>query len=540
MEKFFNIAGPCNPAKHYMLSATARLPEVASLIRKEQYFVIHAQRQCGKTTAILAMRNEINAGGERVAMYCSLEAAEGVADPEKGIPMICERIRSASKGVIDLKGSVTEVEYQNDPTLRSIASGGVSNLLSALSVAAGKPLVVFFDEVDCLCDATLIAFLRQLRDGAISKTKGVDFPASIALVGMRNIRDYKAKIRPDHESLGSASPFNVLTEAMTIRTFTDDEIAALYAQHTAATGQVFEPEALRLACEYTCGQPYLVNALARWCVEKIHHDDYSKPITAADMHEAKERIIRERGTHLDSLMERMKEPRVRRVVEPVMLGKDIAFDELQDDVRLVLDLGILKQSRGVLAPANPMYAEIIGRYISWGTQMDAERRVPETPWVRDDGVDMQGLLLAFQDFWRENAQMNRAPFDYNEAYPHIVLQAFLQRVLNGISPERSEHCEAMSLEGCGEIIREMALGKGALDLGVLFRGGKYAVEVKLRYLWDKSPEKALQQVRRYTDHLGVDEGWLVVFDPDMSKPWDEKISHEDCVVDGKAIHLFFC
>jgi hypothetical protein len=495
-----------------------------SLIRKKQYFVIHAQRQCGKTTAILALRNEINAGGERVAMYCSLEAAEGVADPVKGIPIVYSLIQNAARQVESLRSCPAISVAPSDVDSAAMAASGVSGLLSELSNFAGKPLVVFFDEVDCLCDATLIAFLRQLRDGAISKTKGVDFPASIALVGMRNIRDYKAKIRPDRESLGSASPFNVLTEAMTLRTFTDDEIAALYAQHTAATGQVFEPEALRLACEYTCGQPYLVNALARRCVEKIHHDDYSRPITAADMHEAKEKIIRERGTHLDSLMERMKEPRVRRVVEPVMLGKDIAFDELQDDIRLVLDLGILKQSRGVLAPANPMYAEIIGRYISWGTQMDAERRVPETPWVRDNGVDMQGLLLAFQDFWRENAQMNRAPFDYNEAYPHIVLQAFLQRVLNG----------------GGEIIREMALGKGALDLGVLFRGGKYAVEVKLRYLWDKSPGKALQQVRRYTDHLGVDEGWLVVFDPDMSKSWDEKISHEDCVVDGKAIHLFFC
>ena len=524
MERFFNIAGPCNPADHYMLSATARLPEIVSLIRKKQYFVIHAQRQCGKTTALLALRNEINAGDERVAMYCSLEAAEGVADPEKGIPMICERIRSASKGLIDLKAGVMEIEYQNDSTLRSIVSGGVSNLLSALSVAAGKPLVVFFDEVDCLCDATLIAFLRQLRDGAISKTKGVDFPASIALVGMRNIRDYKAKVRPESESLGSASPFNVLTKAMTLRTFTDDEVAALYAQHTAETGQIFEPEAVRLACEYTCGQPYLVNALARWCVEEIHHDDYSQPVTAADMHAAKERIIRERGTHLDSLMERMKEPRVRRIVEPVMLGADVAYDDLQDDVRLVLDLGILKQVRGTLLPANPMYAEIIGRYISWGSQMDAERKVPDTPWVKDDGLDMQGLLLAFQDFWRENAQMNRAPFEYNEAYPHIVLQAFLQRVLNG----------------GGEIIREMALGKGALDLGVLFRGGKYAVEVKLRYLWDKSPEKALAQVRGYTDRLGVETGWLVVFDPDLTKPWDEKISHEDRTVDGKTIHVFFC
>ena len=142
--------------------------------------------------------------------------------------------------------------------------------------------------------------------------------------------------------------------------------------------------------------------------------------------------------------------------------------------------------------------------------------------VRADLVAFR--LLAFQDFWRENAQMNRAPFEYNEAYPHIVLQAFLQRVLNG----------------GGEIIREMALGKGALDLGVLFKGRKYAVEVKLRYLWDKNPDKALSQVRGYIDRLGVDEGWLVVFDPDMAKPWDEKISHEDRTVDGKPIHVFYC
>ena len=525
MERFFNIAGPCNPAKHYMLAATDRLPDVVSLIRKEQYFVVHAQRQCGKTTAMLALRNEINAGSERVAMYCSLEAAEGVSDPAKGMPIVYSLIQNAAGQATALADCPARNVAPSSVDAAAMASSGISGLLSELSKFAGKPLVVFFDEVDCLCDATLVAFLRQLRDGAISKMKGVDFPASIALVGMRNIRDYKARIRPDHESLGSASPFNVLTEAMTLRTFTDAEIAALYAQHTADTGQAFEPEAVRLACEYTCGQPYLVNALARWCVEKIHRDDYSAPITAADMHEAKEKIIRERGTHLDSLMERMKEPRVRRIVEPVMLGEERPVSRNSDDYLYALDLGLVKEDAKLrLVPANPMYAETIARYLTRDDQDDMVASVPETPWAGEDGLDMRGLLLAFQDFWRENAQMNRAPFEYNEAYPHIVLQAFLQRVLNG----------------GGEIIREMALGKGALDLGVLFRGAKYAVEVKLRYLWEKNPDKALAQVRGYVDRLGVEEGWLVVFDPDMAKPWEEKISHEDRIVDGKAIHVFFC
>ena len=524
MERFFNIAGPCNPAKHYTLPAMARLPDAVSLIRKEQYFVVHAQRQCGKTTAFLALANEINAGTDRVAVYCSLEAVQEFPRAEDGMSKICALIQNAAAGmsVFDsLAGAAWPVDAMKPDAV--IVSGVYVALSRMAAAVAPKPLVVFFDEADCLGETTLITFLRQLRNGKIDAFKGTPFPASIALIGMRDIRDYKARIRPDSESLGSASPFNVLTEAMSLRTFTDEEVATLYAQHTAETGQAFEPEAVVAACHYSGGQPYLVNALARWCVEKIHGERYGETVTAADMHEAKEKIIRERGTHLDSLMERMKEPRVRRVVEPVMTGEDIEADDLNDDIRLVLDLGILRREGGSLVPSNPMYSEIIGRYLSFNTQERMKRVVPETPWVKGDGLDMQGLLLAFQDFWRENAGMNKAPFEYNEAYPHIVLQAFLQRVING----------------GGEIIREMALGKGALDLGVLFRGGKYAVEVKLKYLYEKNPEKACDQICRYMDHLGVGEGWLVVFDPKLGD-WDAKLRHEDVVRGGKTVHVFFC
>ena len=523
MGKIFNIAGPCVPGKHYMLPALARLPDVRRLIEDESYFVVHAQRQCGKTTAFRALVDDINAVGERLAMYCSLEVVQEYPDPADGIPMIYEKIRAEAKYRPELRECPALAKNNEAYTPKEMESSAVGELLAALSVYAGKPFVVFFDEVDCLSGATLVTFLRQLRDGCISRTKGRDFPASIALIGMRNIRDFKAKIRHDAASLGSASPFNVITRAMTLRTFTLDEVGELYRQHTEATGQAFEPGCAERAFEYSGGQPYLVNALAKWCVDEIHDRRYGETVTLADFHEAKEKIIRERGTHLDSLMERMKEPRVRSVVEPVMLGEEIAADDLNDDVRLVLDLGILKSEGGGLVPANPMYAEIIGRYLSYNTQERMRRVVPETPWVKDDGLDMQGLLLAFQDFWRENAEAGSAPFGYREAYPHIVLQAFLQRVING----------------GGQIIREMALGKGALDLGVLFRGGKYAVEVKLKYNYEKSPEKAYAQVLRYVDHLGQAEGWLVVFDPKLGD-WDAKLRHEDVVRDGKTVHVFFC
>jgi hypothetical protein len=85
----------------------------------------------------------------------------------------------------------------------------------------------------------------------------------VALVGMRDIRDYKSKIREGRETLGSASPFNVITESLTIGNFSLDEVENLYLQHQHETGQIMEHKAIERAYYSTSGQPWLVNALAR-------------------------------------------------------------------------------------------------------------------------------------------------------------------------------------------------------------------------------------------------------------------------------------
>ena len=102
---------------------------------------------------------------------------------------------------------------------------------------------------------------------------------SIALVGMRNIRDYKSKIRDNQETLGSASPLNVITEALTIKNFSIHDIEILYAQHTQTTGQVFEKPVTEKIFAQTDGQLWLVNAIAKEIIEKILDNDYTKHIT---------------------------------------------------------------------------------------------------------------------------------------------------------------------------------------------------------------------------------------------------------------------
>ncbi len=110
MSRWFNIGGPCNSADHYMLAAVERLPEVVSLIRKKQYFVVHAPRQCGKTTAFQALADEINAKGEMVALYCSVENAQGLDDPARGLPSVVGQVRAAVDADPAIFGNVTTHE----------------------------------------------------------------------------------------------------------------------------------------------------------------------------------------------------------------------------------------------------------------------------------------------------------------------------------------------------------------------------------------------------------------------------------------------
>ena len=516
-ERRFNTTGPCFPNEHYMLDALTRLPDIEQFIAGRLYFVLHASRQSGKTTALKALVKKLNAAGSVAAIYCSLEKVQGMSRPEDALLSIATYIGRSALFYSVFKERHIDVIPVEETINAKKASTIVLDTISRLCEAAGKPVVILFDEADCIPASSIVSFLRQLRDGYISRDE-MPFPMSIALVGMRNIRDFKAKIRPNAETLGSSSPFNVIQEALTLRNFTEEEVGELYAQHTTATGQIFTPEAVHRAYELSCGQPWIVNAIAAECVEKIHKTDL-EPVTMDDVNAARESLVRRRDTHFDSLFERLKEPRVRKIVEPVILGGNRTIDLIEDDSVYVQDLGLLKEEGGTLVPSNPMYAELIGRALTWSLQCDAKLKVPEVPWVHEDGIDMDWMMKAFQKFWRENAESAPDLYGYKESFGHLTLMAFLQRVTNGK----------------GQIRREMALGSGRLDLYLEFGKGRYAIEAKRI---DRFNEAELKKTAKYLDSLNLEEGFMPVFDPDKSKSWDERCWLDTKVVDGKTIHCY--
>ena len=511
------------PGEHYLIDPMRGIgDDLMALIDNKQYFLIHAARQSGKTTLLQALTRQLNAGGKHYALYCSLETIEEFSDPERGIPAIVKRIRSAVSDFGMPKGFADDADYSD-------IAGVLRSSLVAYCRKLDKPLILLFDEADCLSNGTLITFLRQLRDGYVNRAN-IPFVHSIALVGMRNLRDYKAQVRPDSQTLGTASPFNIVTKYINLRNFTKDEVAELYAQHTTETGQAFEPDAVDYAFEQTQGQPWLVNAIAREAVMEITRNDYSLAITKNLIEQAIQNIILTRGTHFDSLIRKLRDQRIRKVIGPLILGEEI-IDRTTDDYIYTRDLGLVREVNGKTEAANPIYAEMIVRALNKGVQDSIENTYREygpPRYIKDGKLDMDYLIKDFQNYWRENSEIWKSRYEtelyqYDEAAPHLVLQAFLQRVING----------------GGKIVREMALGTKRADLCVLYGEHKYPIELKLLQNV-RSHAQSLEQISEYMDKCGSDTGWLVIFDKDTEKPWDDKIYTNEENMDGKRIVVAGC
>ncbi|MFZ4557852.1 MAG: ATP-binding protein [Pseudanabaena sp.] len=488
MKKWFNTAGPCQADIHYMLSATERLPAFVDLIAQRNYFVIHAPRQTGKSTAMIDLAKDLTESGQYVAVMLSVEV--GAAFPHD--PQLAQNsiLNSWWNQVRFLQLPLPNPSQIQQET--GVSQLDLQTVLQAWSMASALPLVIFVDEIDALSDETLISVLRQFRSGYPNRPKG--FPQSLALIGMRDVRDYKYA-SGGSDRLQSSSPFNIKVQSFTLSNFTLEDVNRLYKQHTEATGQIFTPEAVDLAFHLTQGQPWLVNAIAKEIVEYITKDP-AIPITAELVNQAKEILIKRQDTHLDSLAERLREDRVRAIIQPILSGLELG-DTPDDDRRYLLDLGLVVRSQeGGLKIANPIYQEVIPRVLSQGVQDSLPMIQPS--WLNPDGsLNAQVLLDAFLKFWRQHGEPLFKSANYPEIAPHLVMMAFLHRVVNGN----------------GTLEREYAIGSGKMD--ICLRYGKQTLAMELKVWADKRPDpfkEGLPQIDKYLSGLSLDTGWLVIFD----------------------------
>ena len=509
----FNTAGPVVAADHYHIPPLERidLDAVLGLIRDKKYFVLHAPRQTGKTSALLALRDLLNVGahGDFRCVYANVEDGQAMREN------VAEGMRTVL-AELAFQASVT----LGDDTLEDLWPGllervgpgtALRQALARWSMADPRPLVLMIDEIDALVGDTLLSVLRQLRTGYVDRP--ARYPHSIILCGVRDVRDYRIHSTAENRLVLGGSAFNIKSESLRLGDFSEQEIRALLAQHTDATGQVFTEEAQALIRMRTAGQPWLVNALCYdACFRHEPGRDRDRPITADAILAAQERLILRRDTHIDDLAYKLREERVRRVVEPILTGaaETACSDE---DLAYVRDLGLVAQADG--GPpriANPIYAEVVPRHLTYAVQETLPQRMV---WYVDaDGeLDVEGLITAFQEFFREHSEHWVQRFEhYHEAGPQLLLQAHLQRIVNG----------------GGRIEREYALGRGRTDLLIVWpQGGRerrFVVECKvLRKGLERTIAEGLEQTGGYVDRCAAEAGHLIVFDRAPDRTWADKI-----------------
>ena len=514
-----------NCQDHYCLPPLSRfnLAEILSLIAQKKYFVLHAPRQSGKTSCMLALRDYLNREGDYIALYINVEGGQTArGDVVRGIKAILSELALQADRTL---GDTTLRDQINSSIERYGEDAALKTVLSDLCQKLDHPLVLCIDEVDALVGDTLISLLRQIRSGYPERPSS--FPSSVILCGVRDVRDYRIHSEKDREIITGGSAFNIKAESLRLGNFSEEETRTLCLQHTKETGQVFEDEALAAIWHLTCGQPWLVNALAyEVCFKLEAGKDRKNPITSLMVEEAKERIIQRRETHLDQLVDKLKEERVRRVIEPMLNGEGQPEMVPEDDIWYVEDLGLIT-TKGHLRIANPIYQEIIPRILTYSTQLTITK---ETTWYTDSAgrLRMDLLLISFQQFFREHSEFWLERFSYKEAGPQLLLQAFLQRIVNG----------------GGQIAREYGLGMGRTDLFILWRlpDGNYqrfVIECKvMRGSREATITSGVTQVLKYADSCGADEVYLVIFDKTKKKSWDKKIFTETCSQDGVPVTVF--
>ena len=512
-ENFFCIAGPIIEADHYFIPQRLDWEALDRSIGNKFYFLLHAPRQSGKTSAIREYVKHVNQDSKYSALYMSTEPAHiATNNIERTVYWLLFQLARQIR--IQLPQEKEAYEYarkllQQNP----IPEDSFAQFLEFWAEQSSKPLALFFDEIDGLVEKSLIFLLKQLRTGYTNRPH--HFPQTVCLIGVRNLQDYKLQSIEDKEKGILLSPFNIVADVLLLKNFTRDQIADLYRQHTAATGQEFTEEAIDYAFYLTQGQPWLVNALAyQACFRDVK--DRSQPITKEVIERAKEQLIMRKDTHFNALVERLHEPRVRGIIDAIISGSD-PFSFNPDDIEYVRDLGLLKEQSWEIA--NPIYKQVIPRALTHVLQEIIPHKVV---WFIDEegNLCMERLLEAFTQFFRENAQAFSAKLEYRESFPHLLM-SFLQRIING----------------GGKMHREYALGSKRVDLCLEWRNQKIILELKIKRGLD-TLERGLTQTAECCDISGAHEAHLLIFDTSSHKSWDEKISNEVVIFNYKEIHVW--
>ncbi|MFQ5616312.1 MAG: AAA family ATPase, partial [Anaerolineales bacterium] len=222
--RFFNTAGPVRCQDHYCIPPLTRfeLDEILMLIEQKKYFILHAPRQVGKTSYLLALRDYLNKQGRYRCVYFNVEVAQ---TDRENVPSAMRSLlgEMVSRARTTLDDSFPQSVWQD--VLRENGGAALNPVLTRWAEASPKPLILLIDEIDSLVGDTLISVLRQLRAGYDKRP--ASFPQSVILCGVRDLHDYRIHASREKAVITGGSAFNIKAASLRMDDFERQEVETL-------------------------------------------------------------------------------------------------------------------------------------------------------------------------------------------------------------------------------------------------------------------------------------------------------------------------
>ncbi len=374
MERYFNVAGACNPKLHYMVDLTGRLEKIKGLVERGAYFTINRARQYGKTTILNALKKYLSSEYYVINLDFQMQMSHAKFRDENSFStaFVNAFCGSLEQTVLPEKKEMTAEILE----LRHLASTLNENFdlvelfvgLSKICSAADKPIVLIVDEVDSAANnQVFLDFLAQLRGYYIHREEIPTFQ-SVILAGVYDVKNIQRKIRPG-EAHKANSPWNIAAEFNVKMSFSAAEIAGMLEDYEAdhLTGMAID-EMAGLIYDYTSGYPYLVSRLCKLIDENISESDLfpTKGVawTKAGFLEALGRLLNESNTLFESLRNKLVDYPVlhQMVYELLFNGREIPYNALNEAIEIAAMFGFVKNENGRTVIANRIFETVLYNY----------------------------------------------------------------------------------------------------------------------------------------------------------------------------------
>lgn len=260
--KCFNTAGVCIPKINYMADTSAVIEQIiARYVSPGKYFTIDRPRQCGKTTTLYLLEEQLK--NDYIVLSLSFESAD-----ELFVSLYTLAAGFIRKTARILKAQGIEGAILNDwqqPISQEFPFDDLGQRITELCMSCGRDVILMIDEVDKSSDNQIfLSFLGLLREKYLEQMKGKDQTfRSVILAGVYDIKNLKLKLHPGAEPKYN-SPWNVAADFDLDINFSPDEIASMIRDYENDWNMGIDIAWMSsILYEYTSGYPFLVSRLCQ-------------------------------------------------------------------------------------------------------------------------------------------------------------------------------------------------------------------------------------------------------------------------------------